>query len=154
MGKSKEELKEALSVAKEEAKAAREEKRGFEKENKLAKGEDHSANEKVGKKWTKLNDVVTAKTAKVEKAQAALDEVKKESTGSRTTYEYPKDVVSPGDRKKYRAAQRAAKKKAAKGEGDAAAPKKSKKSAEAPAEEVKAEKKVKKAKKEKVEAED
>jgi len=145
--KTKDELKADLTAAREEKKAAFEEKRAFEKENKLEKGADHSGHEKLGKKWTKLETGLKAKQDKIKKIEEDIASLKKESSSSRTVYDYPEDIKSAADRKKYRAKARAAKKKAEKGETDK--PKKEKKS------EVAAEVPAKKKKKEKVaEAED
>lgn len=147
--KTKEELKEQLKSLKEERKAAKEELRGFEKENKLAKGEDHSGDAKHGKKWAKLNQVVSNKEEKIAKVEASLEETKGEkgSGGFRQKYEYPDDITSAEDKKKYRAKMRAAAKRAEKGESEEK-PKKGKDAKEG----VKKDKK--KVKKEKVEEED
>lgn len=121
MAKNKAELKEALSAIKEELKVAKSEKRDLEKASKLEKDTDHSENPKVGKKWTRLNEMVTKKQKALDAAQASYDGASKEPTIRKTVYEYPKDVITAVDKKKYRTAARAAAKKAAKGE---AAPKK------------------------------
>lgn len=145
---TKEEAKKKLADAKDEAKAARGELRDFEKENDLEKGGDHSKHEKAGKKWSKLNDALKKKQDKVDAAQAVLDEVKKDKAPRPSKYEYPAEVKTPQDKKKYRAKMRAEKKRAEK--GDAKAEKgKDKKSSKS-----KEEKKAKKVKAEPVEAED
>lgn len=154
--KTKAELKEDLKAAKEELKVARTEKRDFEKSNKLEKDADHSGNEKSGKRWTKLNDMVVKKQAAVDKIQVAIDEAAPEATVRAVKYDYPEDVVTALDKKKYRAAQRAAKKKAEKeANGSAKESKSSKKAAKEEsteaAGEVKSSKKSKKSKAPKVE---
>lgn len=116
--KSYEAAKEALAPAREKLKAAKDERRAFEKENKLAKETDHSADEKHGKKWAKLNATVVAAQAEVDSAKEFMDanKPKKEKAGRASTYEYPKEVVTVADKKKYRAKMRADKKRAEKGE--------------------------------------
>ena len=157
--KTKAELKEDLKAVKEELSVAKTEKKNFEKSSKLEKGGDHSADPKHGKKWTRLNAMVVKKTEEVEKLQAAITEAKGEAINRPSKYEYPADVLTAGDKKKYRAAQRAAAKKAAKGEAEPKEGKKAKKDkkkeTETPettqAEEGSSKKKSKKDKKEKVE---
>jgi len=137
---SKDEAKAAVKTAKEGYKAARGEQRAFEKEHSLEKDVDHSGNEKQGKRWTKLSDRTKAAQEKVDKAEKALEEVKASGGSRRTTYDYPADVKTAADRKKFRTQQRAIKKKKEKGDE----PKKEKK-----VEKVEGEKK--KVKKEKTE---
>jgi hypothetical protein len=145
--KTRAEIKEDLKAAKEELKVAKTEKRDFEKSSKLAKDTDHSGDAKHGKRWTKLNDMVVKKTTQVENLQKAVDEAKPETTVRPSKYDYPADVVSALDKKKYRTAQRAAAKKKAKAEAD---PKKEKKAkAEDATETTGTEAKIKKSKKEK-----
>jgi hypothetical protein len=109
---NKAEAKEALAQAKEERKAAKEELRAFEKENDLEKGGDHSAN----KKWAKLNGSLEKKEALIAEIEESMKDLKSEKVARVSKYEYPEDVVSAADKKKFRAAARAAAKKAAKGE--------------------------------------
>lgn len=127
--KSKEEIKESLNTSKEDLKAAKTELKEFEKSNKLAKGEDHSADEKLGKKWSKLNLVVEKKTKEVEDLRAELEAAKPEPKVRESKYEYPADCTSAADKKKFRTAQRAAKAKAEKdaAKGETKSDKKSKK---------------------------
>lgn len=149
MGKLKfenvEAAKENLASTKEELAVAQAEKKAFEKENKLAKGEDHSES-KVGKKWTKLNDQVQKKLKAIEDIKAYMSEnkPKKEKAGRVTSYTYPADVVTAGDKKKYRAKMRAEAKKADKADAPAGESKKKKKTVEAPAETEAPKKKKKK----------
>lgn len=118
--KSRKELKEALGSAKEEYTVAKNELRTFEKENSLAKGEDHSGS-KVGKKWKGMNEMVQKKSKAKEEAQAAYDAAPKEAKAARAVkYTYPADCTSATDKKKFRAAARTKAKKDAKG-GDAKA---------------------------------
>jgi hypothetical protein len=114
--KTKEELKSALESSKEELTVAKGELKTFEKTNGLEKGGDHSKNEKFGKKWQKIKDTVTKKEKTVEGIRAELAELKAEKAPRTVKYEYPKDVVSAEDKKKYRTKMRAAAKKAEKGE--------------------------------------
>lgn len=113
---NKAEAKEALSSAKEEKKAAFSELRAFEKENELAKGGDHSKDAKVGKKWNKLNETYQKKKASVEELEGAVKETKSDKTARKTVYDYPADIKTAGEKKKYRAKMRAEKKRAAKGD--------------------------------------
>jgi hypothetical protein len=128
--KNKEEAKTALTTAKEEKKAAFEELRAFEKENKLAKGEDHSGHEKLGKKWSKLKGTYDKKKAAVEEIETASKELKGERTPRATQYTYP-EGASASEKKKIRAAARAAAKKAAKEANGEAKPAKEKKAEKA-----------------------
>lgn len=121
--KSRAELKEDLSAAKEELKVAKGELRDYEKTSKLAKGEDHSSDEKHGKKWTKMNDMVTKKQTAVDTIQEAYTAAKPEKVDRPSKYDYPADIQTAADKKKFRAKARAEKKRAEKGD----APKKEKK---------------------------
>lgn len=112
---SKAEAKEALTAAKAERKVAKDELRAFEKEHELAKGEDHSADEKLGKKWKKLNDMVEKKEAAVSEIEEAMKDVKAAKAERPSKYDYPADVVTAADKKKYRTKMRAAAAKAEKG---------------------------------------
>jgi hypothetical protein len=118
----KAEAKTALSAAKEERKAAKEELRAFEKEHGLAKGEDHAGDEKNGKKWAKLKKVVDSKDEAVNDIEESMKELKSEKTIRPSKYEYPADVVTAADKKKWRAKQRTAAKKKDKGDEETAAP--------------------------------
>lgn len=122
--KTQEELKAEVTSIKEELKVAKIEKRDFEKSHKLPKDTDHSGNEKLGKKWSKLNAMVEKKEKALEAARAALTEAKPQKTARVTTYDYPLNEdgkeMTAGEKKKFRAAARAAKKKA---EKEAANPK-------------------------------
>lgn len=108
--KNKAEAKEALATAKEERKAAFAELRAFEKENSLAKGEDHSAS-KVGKKWAKLKAAYDKKVTASDAIEEAMKGLKSEPTVRPSKYTYPADCVTAADKKKFRAAARAAAKK-------------------------------------------
>lgn len=101
MGEEKKEAspKKAAKAKLEEAKT---ELKTFMKENKL-KEDSEPTDKKVIKGWKAAKAAVT-------EARAALKALKGES-GRRTTYEYPKDMTDAKERKKFRAAQRAAKKK-------------------------------------------
>ena len=114
--KTRDQLKEDLKAAKEEAAVAKSEKRDFEKENKLAKGEDHSKDAKLGKKWTKLNEMQAKKDKAVNDIRTALEDAKPEKKERVSRYEYPLNEagkeMDASEKKKYRAKMRAAAKKA------------------------------------------
>jgi hypothetical protein len=148
--KTHEELVQALEEKKAELKAKREELATLEKEYKLKPGKDHSADEKVGKKWLKLKNSVDALAEERNKLQEAVktSKPKKEKTVKPSKYEYPADVVTPEQKKKWRASQRAEKKKANKPEKAEKAEKvKEKKSEEVVDKKEKKDKKDKKDKK-------
>lgn len=155
--KTRAELKEDLKAVKEEAKVARQEKRDFEKTNKLEKGADHSGDAKNGKKWIKLNDMVTKKEKQVEDAQKQYDEAKPEKVARVSKYDYPLSEatgkeMTADEKKKYRTKARAAAAKAAKGETEGT--KKSSKKKEGKKEEKKGKSDKKKLKPKKVEEAD
>lgn len=153
-----ESLKEA-KVATKEAKANIKEAKAalatYYKENKLKKTEDYSKDKKHSKKISRLETAIEKAEAGLVKIQETTKELKAAS-GGRTKYDYPEDIDTPEKRKKYRQEQRAAAKKAAKGEAPAKTKKsKAKGKAEEPAETTKAKAKgkpkaTKKAKKKKV----
>lgn len=123
-----EEAKTALPQLREDAKAARKDLKSFCKENKLDYEVDHSADEKHGKKYGKLKKAVDSTKKAVESAEefVSSNKPKKEKKERVSKYEYPADCTSAGDKKKFRAAQRAAAKRAEKGEKAEKAPKKDK----------------------------
>jgi len=157
MAKSKfanyDEAAEAFKATKEELAVAREEKKTYFKENGLSQKEDYSADAKHGKKVKKFQEMIDKKIKERDETEAWMKEnkPKKERAVRATTYEYPDDITTAEDKKKYRAKQRAAKKKAEKGEAEEKPTKKEKKAkkeeAEAPAPE--SSKKDKKKKKDK-----
>lgn len=137
----------AMETAKSGRKAAREALKQFEVDNKLKHREDHSGDKKLGKQWSKLNDALQAQITAFEDAETASKELKP-AKERESKYDYPADVTTAEQKKKYRTTQRAAAKKA---EKEAAVPKKDKaeKKAEktpeaAPATEAPKKKKVKK----------
>ena len=140
-----EEAKLAKSAAKEELELAKADLKSFCKENGLEKGVDHSEHEKHGKRFSKIQGIITKKEGIIADINAAIEEFKtsgkkaKEgkstSSGRLTKYEYPADCVTDLDKKKFRAAARRGTAPAA-GEGTGEGKKKSKKS-EAPKEEGK-----------------
>lgn len=87
----------------------------FEKENKLKPMSDHKDDSKHGKAWLKLKNAHRAGQKLVKEAEEA-EKALKPAKIRVTTYEYPADIITTGDKKKYRATQRAAKAKAAKGD--------------------------------------
>ncbi len=100
--------KKASTGAKATYEAAKAELKAFMKENKIK--EDTEVSDK------KIRKAYEALQAKVDETKAAWKKEKGSSSGRRTQYEYPADVKTKEEKKKYRAAQRAAKKKAEKGE--------------------------------------
>lgn len=140
--KSAEELANAKKAAKEELQVAKDELKAFRKENKLDKEKDYSADEKHGKKYTKLVAQVTKKTKALEDAETAAKGEKKAAGRKATKYEYPKDATAD-DKKKIRASARAAAKRALK-EEKAGEKKEGKKKEEKKGEEKAGEKKLSK----------
>lgn len=108
--------KEALSKL-NEAKSAL---TAYLKKNKLKRSDDHSEDKKHGSKIAKLEKAIEKAQAAYEKLKAPSKKkdkgAKKESAGRRTKYDYPADIVSADDRKKYRQKMRAEAKAAGKGE--------------------------------------
>lgn len=135
--------------AKEAASARWAEVQGLRKKFKLkpgAKPED----KKDAKEYKAATTAHAEAKALKEEAEKAWKALKPASTVGRSTYEYPADIVSADDKKRYRAKMRREKAAAEKGEE---APKKDKKAkkaeaaaAEAPAKSSKKDKKAKKAK--------
>lgn len=143
--------KATLSSTKEELQVAKGELKAFEKENKLAVGEDHSTNEKFGKRWSKLNAVVVKKRQAIEGIKSWIGDNKPAKADRVSKYVYPEGVVSAGDKKKYRTKMRNEKKKAEKGESEEGGKKKNKDKSEK-VEEQSTETKKDKKKKKKTEA--
>lgn len=145
--KTYEQAQEELASAKATRKECNEAMAEFLKENKLKKGEDYSghSDEKIAKKWKKLAAAQTEARAAVTAAEEAEKALKPKAERA-SKYEYPEDVVTADDRKKYRAKMRNAAKAAEAGEKPAKKEKKAKDAEEAPAAE-KASKKEKKDKK-------
>jgi hypothetical protein len=146
------EVKEQLASQKDEAKQAKKDLSKFCKENKLEADKEHPDN----KKWVKLK-ALAEKTAKaVEDSEKWLEEnkEKKESTPRASKYEYPADVTTAADKKKFRAQARAAANKKTKGEGEGTSKKEKKAEKAEKTEKVKegGKKKDKSGKKEKKEA--
>jgi hypothetical protein len=123
------ERKEELTSLKEDAKQARKDYKNFCKEAKLDPEVDNSADGKNGKKWTKLKALVEKTSKAVTETETWLAENKesKERTPRASKYEYPAEVVTAADKKKYRAQQRASANKKDKGEGGEKSSKKNKK---------------------------
>lgn len=132
--KTKAELKEQVTAAKEELKIAKTEKRDFEKAHKLPKDTDHAGDEKHGKKWSKFNAMVEKKQKAVDDLQSAYGDAKTEKKVRVSQYDYPlvdgKEMTA-GEKKKFRATSRAAAKKAEKdaAKGEVKGAKKSKEEA-------------------------
>lgn len=98
-----EESQDTVKSVKAEINEAKKALTTYFKENKLKKNEDYSEDKKHGKKISRLEKAV-------EKAQEKLKTVKEASkgTGTRATkYEYPDDITTAAQRKKYRQEQRA-----------------------------------------------
>jgi hypothetical protein len=119
------EVKEQLASQKDEAKQAKKDLNKFCKENKLEADKEHPDN----KKWVKLKTLVEKTQKAVEDSEKWLEENKdkKESTPRASKYEYPADVVTAADKKKFRAQARAAANKKTKGESGEGSSKKDKK---------------------------
>lgn len=139
MGKLKvttmEEATELLSSTKEELNAAKEEKSVYLKENGLKKNDDHSSDKKHGKNITRMDGVIAKKRELIDELKTWMQENKpaKEKKERAVKYDYPEDVVSAEDKKKYRAKQRTAAKNADKPKKEAKE-KKAKKEEAAPEE--------------------
>ena len=148
------ELTKAATKTRQEASAAKE---AYAKEHGLKTKKDHSDDPKHGKAWKALQKVYKAAKAEEEAAKETEKGLKPKVVKS-SKYEYPEDVITADDKKKYRAKMRAsakaADKKEAKGEkSDKKASKEeksdkkakpSKEEAKAPKEEAKSDKKAKK----------
>lgn len=148
------EVKESLPGLKDEAKQAKKDLKSFLKSNSLEEGKEYPDN----KKWVKIKGLVdkTAKAVTDAEAFMAENKEKKEGKPRSTKYEYPAEITTAAEKKKYRAQQRSAAKAAEKGEKTEKAGKKDKKKEkEVVAEKTeKTSKKDKKEKKEKAAAED
>lgn len=110
------EVKEKLGRAKERLAEAKDALSKFAKENGLKKGEDHSNNEdaKVAKGYKKVKAELEEASGRVDKYSAMYKEAKKSSGGGagiKAKYNYPKEVKTGDDKKKYRAETRAKAKK-------------------------------------------
>lgn len=110
-------LKETLA---EERTALRE----FKSENNIKRGKEPE-DEKVAAKLLKLNEAVDKTRESIDEAKVAAKELKPRKERV-TKYDYPDDVTTDADKKKYRAKMRREKTKAEKGEGkeEKATPKK------------------------------
>lgn len=143
------EVKESLPSLKEEAKQAKKDLKNYCKSQKLDPEAEHPDN----KKWAKLKAVVTKTSDAVTAAETWLSENKeqKEKAPRKTVYDYPPEIQTASEKKKYRAQQRAAnKKKEKEANGEAKSSKKDKKKeAAAPEKTEKVSKKDKKKNKEK-----
>lgn len=152
------EVKESLGTLKDEAKQAKKDLKNFCKDQKLDPEAEHTGN----KKWVKLKALVDKSSKQVAEAEAWLAENKEKKEGKprATKYEYPAEVQTAADKKKWRAKARAEAKRKEKGEstdkGEKASKKKDKeaKAEKADKGEKSAKKKDKKAKEEKVASED
>lgn len=142
----------------EKLEAAKTDKKSFCKDNGLKTSETLANTHKLHGKWSKFQNALTGVEAEIAEVDAWISSNKpegKKSSGPKKEpkageafakkYTYPSDVTTEADKKKYRAAQRAAAKKAEKGTA-APAPAAKKKSA-APAPEAPAAKSDKKKKK-------
>lgn len=119
MAKSKktyEELVEAQATAKTNLKEAKKNLTTYLKENKLKRSDDHSGDKKHGKKIGALEKKIATCETRLEKATSTM-KANKPATTRKSKYEYPADVVTSEQKKKYRQAQRAAANKGAK-DGD------------------------------------
>lgn len=123
-----EDAKAFITSKREDKETAKGELKAFLKENKLDSKADHSEHAKHGKKYKKLQGTVEKLTKEIEEAKNWMEsnkpEKKSKGGGTKTTYDYPADITSEADKKKYRAKMRAAK---AKGETPAKEEKSSKK---------------------------
>lgn len=107
---SVEDAKALITEQKEIRSSAKEERKAYAKENGLSIKEDHSGDKKHGKKWKQFTDAISAADAQIENAENWVKEnkPKKSGGGNRASkYEYPSDIVSADDKKKYRAKMRA-----------------------------------------------
>ena len=107
--------KEALVQVKADIKAKRDEFHAFLKENKLKRNVDHSEDTKHGKKFKAFKTAIDKLTEQREAISAKVKETKpKKGAGRKSKYEYPADVTTPEQKKKYRTKMRAEAKKAEK----------------------------------------
>lgn len=146
-----EEATTAYADSKVTAKNERESLNAFCKENKLKRNVDHTDDAKHGKKYAKLKQTVDAACELRDALKEQVKETKpKKTSGRASKYEYPEDITTNEQKKKYRTQLRAAAAKADKAANpDAAASKKKKpkvKAEEAPSEAVATKKKGKKKK--------
>ncbi len=135
---SHDEAIEELATAKTSVTEKRDEFYAFLKENKLKRNKDYSEDAKHGKKFSKfkteIDKLVILRDGIKEQAKATKP---KKAGGRASTYEYPADVTTPEEKKKYRTKMRAEAKKAEKAKEKAEAP-------EVPADEKAAKKTAKK----------
>lgn len=113
---SADEVKEKLGRAKERLAEAKDAVSKFAKENGLKKGEDHSNNEdpKIAKGYKKVKAEMDEAAGRVDKYTSMYKDSKKSSSGVagvKAKYNYPKEVKTGDDKKKYRAETRAKAKK-------------------------------------------
>lgn len=97
-----------LAAVKTDLTVARDTFDAFIKKNKLEKGKDYTKDKKYGKEYTKLTTAInelTAKRTELE-CESKKEKSKKKALSSRAKYEYPADIVTPEQRKKYRVEQR------------------------------------------------
>lgn len=102
---SVEEAQEKLIAAKEKMVEAKDALVAFNKANGLKKGEDASNHEdaKIAKSWKKLKETLDDRAKRVEKYQALTKGAKKTGQAPKAAkYNYPADVTSGDDKKKYR----------------------------------------------------
>lgn len=123
MGKQKfesqDEAKAALVPAKEAVETAKVAVEKFLEENKLKRKTDYSDDPKFGKQYKKLNAALTAARENRDSIKEAIKELKPKSERG-YQYDYPADIKGDAAKmKKFRAAERAKKRKA---EKEAAAP--------------------------------
>lgn len=131
----------AVDAAKAVRKDARTVLDKFMADNGLKAKKDHSDDKKHGKEFKKLRQVWLDAKESQEKAEEAAKALKPQ-TARKVKYEYPDDVVTSEDKKKYRATARAKAAKEAKGESTDAKPakKKDKAAKEEPAKKEKSKK--------------
>lgn len=120
-----------LESAKEAKKAAYDAREAFSKKNGLPPKKDHSSHKEFGKAFSPLNQAwLDAKDA-ITEAEKIEKEVRPKSERP-SKYDYPADIVTADDKKKYRAKMRAKVKSDAKSPTEGK-PKKDKAKDEAPA---------------------
>lgn len=103
-----ESAKAELSSLKEELEVSKSELKDFLKANKLKRDEDHSGheNKKIAKQWKALNDAVAGKRARKEELLEFLKNNKPAPAPRETKYNYPAEVKTTLDKKKFRATMR------------------------------------------------
>ena len=97
-----------LAAVKTDLTVARDTFADWLKKNKLDKSKDYTKDKKFGKEYVKLTTTInelTAKRAELE-GETKKTKSKKSAASARTKYDYPADIVTAEQRKKYRVEQR------------------------------------------------